>query len=306
MVCQGRTQTACTVATVATDCLNGGVVRGPCVPNTCVPNTVPNTCVPNTCRPNTCSVGTDYTGQETPLHFTFNTPVNLVEDLTAMPPAVQCGRVLFSDFHVDSANENATQRYPSQCALNVSRAPANAAGTCTTDANCTGTCAPSLSPAPPLPGRCPWGSACTSNADCASTCSDGVCLDPMTAQEKLLEYMIFDLGSCVPPKTCVPKKACPAGQDCGYAPDGCGKLIACGDCPDGEACGVGQPPVPNQCGKLVCPPDNPNCQPTCPPQTCASQGIECDQSSDGCGQLLDCGVCAAGQLCIMGKCVHVN
>ncbi|HEY5372642.1 MAG TPA: hypothetical protein VIK01_03110 [Polyangiaceae bacterium] len=35
--------------------------------------------------------------------------------------------------------------------------------------------------------------------------------------------MIFDLGSRVPPpKTCVPLTTCPAGEDCGYAPDGYG------------------------------------------------------------------------------------
>ena len=283
MVCRNQTQTACTTNA---NCTGN---NGPCVANTCVAT--------NTCRANACG-GTNYTGQETPLHFTFNTPVNLVEDLTAKPPAVQCGRVLFSDFHVDDASENKNQFYPSQCALNVSRSPANATGTCTTDANCTGRC---------TAGQCPWGSACTANADCASTCSAGVCLDPMNAQEKLLEYMIFDLGSCVPTKTCEPATTCPAGQDCGYAPDNCGGLVKCGDCPDGEACGVGDPPVPNQCGKPVCPPSDPNCTPACVPKTCDAQGIECGPAGDYCGQLISsCGVCPSGNLCVMGKCAPVN
>jgi hypothetical protein len=127
---------------------------------------------------------------------------------------------------------------------------------------------------------------------------DKICLDPMNAQEKLLEFMIFDLGSCVPPpKTCVPAGKCPVGDDCGYEPDGCGGLISCGVCPTGEACGVGTPPVPNKCGKGT----------VCVPQTCAAQKKECGPSADGCGDKIDsCGTCAAGELCIDSKCVHVD
>ena len=282
-------------------------------------------CKANTCKSNSCT-GTDYTGQQTPLHFTFNTPVNLTTDLSTSPPQVQCGRVLFSDFHVDNASENATQLYPSRCAVNVARSPSNSGGTCTTDANCTGTCSN---------GVCPWGSACTKNADCASTCSGGVCLDPMTAQEKLLEYMIFDLGSCVPPtKTCTPLSACPVGQDCGYAPDGCGGLVACGTCPTGEQCGVGQPAVANKCGKVSCTAascpatqecgyvsdgcsgvancgscpsgktcSNGKCGSTaCTAKSCTDQGIECGQAGDTCGNALSCPTCPANEGCISGKC----
>ncbi len=157
-------------------------------------------CVPNTCATDTCT-GSDYSGTQVPLHFTFNTPVNLVQDLTADPPVVQCGRVLFSDFHVQDASEQG-KTFPEQCGK-----------ACNTAADCTGAC---------NNNKCPWGSACTTSADCASTCSkDGRCLDPMNAQEKLLEFMIFDLGSCVPPPvTCKPADTCPDGQDCGYAPDG--------------------------------------------------------------------------------------
>ncbi len=254
-VCQGQTQNACNGNN---DCQIGGRNRGPCVANTCVPDT---------CQ------GTDYTGTKIPLHFTFNTPVNLVQDLTKTPPAVQCGRVLFSDFHVQNADENG-KTYPEQCGK-----------TCTTAADCTGTCGGNK--------LCPWGSACTTNADCASQCSpDGRCLDPMNAQEKLLEYMIFDLGSCVPPPVaCVPSGACPAGQDCGYAPDGCGGLVACGKCPKGTSCGVGNPPVANHCGSVTCTPAT-----ECPP------ALECGFASDGCSGVVDCGTCPQGQVCTGGKC----
>jgi hypothetical protein len=311
-VCTNRPGTTCNVNN---DCRFGGGDNGNCRNNTCVDNS--------------CT-GNDYTGEHTPLHFTFNTPVNLKEDLTKTPPAVQCGRVLFSDFHVFDANENG-ETFPAECGKNVSRSPANNAGTCTTDANCTGTCAA---------GKCPWGTACTTNAQCASTCSGGVCLDPMNPQEKLLEFMIFDLGSCVPPaKTCVPKTTCPAGQDCGYAPDGCGGLVACGKCPTGETCGVGQPPVPNKCGKITCTPattcpaaqqcgfasdgcsgviscgmcptgqtcNNGKCgSTTCTAKTCTDQGIQCGQAGDECGKLIMCPACPANESCIAGKCVPLT
>lgn len=334
LVCQGQSQKACAVASQAVDCPNG---TGPCVPNTCL--------------------GT-YVGQQTPLHFTFNTPVNLVEDLSQTPPSVQCGRVLFSDFHVSDANESPTPFYPSQCALNVSRAssgkfvcqsqaqtPCTVAtvavdcppkdvcvsdGTCTTDAQCTGTCSA---------GKCPWGTACTTNADCASSCSNGICLDPMTAQEKLLEYMLFDLGSCVPKaKPCVPRANCPADQNCGYAPDGCGGLVACGTCPAGQSCGVGQPPVANQCGKITCEskgcpvgvecgfvsdgcsgvahcgtcPSGQTCNngkcgsSTCSPKSCTEQGIECGQAGDQCGNSITCPACPPNHACIASKCVPLS
>jgi hypothetical protein len=198
------------------------------------------TCTSNTdCGGTDTCAGNDYTGLEIPLHFTYNTPVNRVEDLTTTPPTLQCGRVLFSDFHVQDAHEY-DKIFPAQC-----------------DSN------------------------------------------PMNAQEKLLEYMVFDLGSCVPPpKACVPATQCPAGEDCGYAPDGCGGLVACGICPAGESCGVGNPPVPNKCGKGT---------QTCTPKTCAAQNLECGPAADGCGAKIDsCGVCSAGELCISGKCVRVN
>ncbi|HYQ01728.1 MAG TPA: hypothetical protein VER96_23805 [Polyangiaceae bacterium] len=221
-----------------------------------------NACVSNTCVTNTCSNGTDFTGQQIPLHFTYNTPVNLVEDLSANPPKLQCGRVLFSDFHVEDANEN-DKVFPSQCGKACTAA--NAATQCGTGGKCV----------------------------------SGYCLTPMTPQEKLLEYMIFDLGSCVPPPvSCEPATTCPAGQDCGFAEDGCGGLIPCGVCKAGETCGGGSNPMPNKCGKGTT---------SCIPQTCEVQQIECGPAADGCGDKIDsCGVCPTGDLCVNGKCKHVN
>jgi hypothetical protein len=307
-VCANRPGTTCAVNG---DCNFGNGDRG--------------NCNANTCKANACT-GTDYTGEETPLHFTFNTPVNLKEDLPN--GVVQCGRVLFSDFHVSNAAENG-ETFPQECGKNVARVTGNAAGTCTMDSQCTGTCAA---------GKCPWGTACTTNNDCASTCSGGICLDPMNPQEKLLEFMIFDLGSCVPPaKTCT-KLTCPAGT-CGSVPDGCGGLAQCAPCPTGESCGVGQPPVAGKCGSVtctaatkcpgtqqcgyasdgcsgviscgVCPAgqtcNNGTCgSVTCTPKSCTEQSIECGQAGDQCGNQIDCPACPADESCIAGKCVPLG
>ena len=110
----------------------------------------------------------------------------------------------------------------------------------------------------------------------------------MTAQEKLLEFMIFDLASCVVPDVpppCVPKTCNEQGVQCGPAGDGCGNTIAdCGDCPPGQTCGGGG--QPSVCG-------GPQCKAT----TCADQNIQCGPAGDGCGDQIECGSCAAGQSC---------
>jgi hypothetical protein len=35
----------------------------------------------------------------------------------------------------------------------------------------------------------------------------------------------------------------------------------------------------------------------CMPTTCQKLGYDCGPASDGCGNLLDCGMCANGQTC---------
>jgi hypothetical protein len=97
--------------------------------------------------PSTQWVWNPNTGQtQTPwpalLHYTFNTPVGV-------PNAEQCGKVLFSDFHVVSTLSSATV----------------------------------------FPGEC-----------------DG---QPMSPQEKALEFMLFDLSSCIEPETMPPLPPAP-------------------------------------------------------------------------------------------------
>ena len=104
------------------------------------------------------------------------------------------------------------------------------------------------------------------------------CTGDLTAQEKVLLYMLFDLGACVgedpDPPNCTPQ-ACPGNGQCGTRPNGCGGTQQCG-CPSGNAC------------------INGSCQPAgCVPTTCAAEGIICSTISNGCGGSLtcDCPVC---------------
>jgi hypothetical protein len=119
-----------------------------------------------------------------------------------------------------------------------------------------------------------------------------------TAQQTILEFMLFDLASCVQPYTpiCTPRTCAAAGVDCGPASDGCGGALSCGTCPSGQYCGGGGP---GKCGNTA----------SCTPQTCVSQSIECGPAGDGCGNKIDCGNCPTGSICGAGgpgKCGKVS
>jgi hypothetical protein len=118
-----------------------------------------------------------------------------------------------------------------------------------------------------------------------SYCSTG----SMTAQEKVLEYMIFDLSSCVsvgsapPPIVCKPRTCGDVGANCGPIADGCGGLVDCGTCTAPDTCGGGG--TPNVCGNY------------CTRTTCGAVGANCGIIADGCGGTLDCGDCTAPAVC---------
>jgi hypothetical protein len=60
------------------------------------------------------------------------------------------------------------------------------------------------------------------------------CTGDLTKQEKVLLYMLFDLGACIgeppPPPPCEPETCESLGAMCGFAPDGCGEVLDCGPC----------------------------------------------------------------------------
>ncbi len=165
------------------------------------------------------------------LDFTFDTP---------LPPATnQCGRVVFSDFHVNIGN------------------PARL------EPNCA-------------------------NGGCY--CKDGMGKEiPLTAQERALEFALFDIASCVTPTTCVPKTCANFPGTCGQQGDGCGTLTAnCGSCTLPATCGGGG--VANVCGT----PD----AGTCPKKACTDYPTgTCGVQSDGCGSTITCANCPTGTTC---------
>jgi hypothetical protein len=109
----------------------------------------------------------------------------------------------------------------------------------------------------------------------------------LTAQEKVLLYMLFDLASCVTtggtpvPPACTPLDMGACSGRCGKLPNGCGGTLDCGGCATGLVCG-----------------SNNMCQSTgCTKTTCPAQGATCGTIADGCGGTLDCGTCQTGQVC---------
>jgi hypothetical protein len=126
------------------------------------------------------------------------------------------------------------------------------------------------------------------------------CTTAFTPQEKILEFMIWDLASCVPPPpspTCTKLTCAAENIGCGPAGDGCGGSLDCGPCPAGQQCGGNG--VFGQCVPI---PDTGSCQPL----TCMAQGFACGPAGDGCGGSLDCGMCVPPETCggggIAGKC----
>ncbi|MBK8482735.1 MAG: hypothetical protein IPL40_16480 [Proteobacteria bacterium] len=108
-----------------------------------------------------------------------------------------------------------------------------------------------------------------------------------------------DCGTCPAGKTCNANthkcESCPTtlkcadlGFECGQVWLGCGAKTTttdCGSCPASAVCNT---------TLHVC---EPRCTPAPKAEICAARGAECDPVSDGCGNMVNCGTCPAGQQC---------
>lgn len=99
-------------------------------------------------------------------------------------------------------------------------------------------------------------------------------------------------GGTTKTAVCTPATCASLQASCGEASDGCGGVLQCGGCPDGQTCGGAG--VANACGV-----------PACQATTCQALGANCGGIADGCGGELDCGSCPQGQTCGGGGTANV-
>ena len=204
------------------------------------------------------------------LHYTFNTP-------WAAPAANQCGRVLFSDFHVTLGN-TAGQDFPDECSNSALTSQEKILAFFLFDlTSCIQT--------PPLPtctartcSSYPAGTCGVQSDGCGGTTADcGTCPNGQTCGGGGV------LGQCGGP-TCTARTCAQQGADCGTVPDGCGGTVNCAPCAPPATCGGGG--VAYKCGIS-----------SCAPTSCQAQGIQCGQAGDGCGNVITCPACPAGTTC---------
>jgi hypothetical protein len=88
-------------------------------------------------------------------------------------------------------------------------------------------------------------------------------------------------GNCKP-ATCESIQA-----ECGSASDGCGGVLQCGQCTEGEFCGILQHNVCTNPDSLCVPIE----------QAVACEGKECGKEGDGCQGFYECGACKDGDVC---------
>lgn len=271
----------------------------------------------------------DDDGRRAVLHYTFNTPIGAAQ---------QCGRVLFSDFHVSIGNTE-NDEFPDHCDSNN--------GNLTNQEKILAFFLFDLTSCiqQPQPPTCPERT-CASYP--AGTCGQqsngcgGLTPNCLTCPNGQTCGGAGVPNQCGTPTTCQAKTCAQLGAQCGQVPDGCGNLLTCNNCPNGQTCGGGG--VANQCGApsctaKACPANYPagtcgqqsngcggmtNC-PACPStQTCGGGGIpnqcgapsctpltqcppgkNCGTMPNGCGGVLNCGMCPNGQSCGGGGSANV-
>lgn len=243
-------------------------------------------------------------------HYAFNTPFN---------QAKQCGRVIFSDFHVSGDTSTSTTNFPNECVSSTFTAQEKVLAymlfdltscikpivvpppTCTKIGCGAQTCGPATDGCGGQQdcGMCPAGQICQgAPAKCVTppctkaTCKMGMCGSIPDGCGGTVDCGMCGMGltcggagpSMCGSNSCSPTTCKAQNIACGPAADGCGNLLQCGTCPMGQTCGGGG--TPGQCGA-----------PMCTPRTCAAAGANCGVVADGCGGALDCGMCPNGQSC---------
>lgn len=150
-------------------------------------------------------------------HFTFNTPINSA-------PANQCGRVVFSDFHVSAD------------------ALVGGGG----NINCTEN------------AQCGYGQTCTGHPGTAGTCSEP-CATNADCHDTTYACVGATAGQCLPTSCAAgtPTYACPSGLVCDSTHTSClcttdsqclsGKCINAGQCTSGPCTGTGTPDPSTSC-----------------------------------------------------------
>ena len=169
----------------------------------------------------------DQQGQGLPLQYAFYTPVG-------SPPAQQCGRVVYSTFHVVSGITGG-KTFPAECsAAAMTPQEKNLEYMLFDLANCI----------PTVPQNCTprtcqqQGISCGPAGDgCGTPLNCGSCQPPATCGGGTpFQCSTPDAGTCVP-KTCND-----LGFNCGANGDGCGNIIQCGSCTSPQVCGGGGKP----------------------------------------------------------------
>jgi hypothetical protein len=173
----------------------------------------------------------DLNGQGLPFQYAFDTPVG-------QQPQNQCGRVVYSTFHVVSAMTQ-NQTFPAECNGNsMTPQEKNLEFMLFDVANCipnvSQTCTPQTCQQQGI--SCgPAGDGCGTPINC------GACNMPDTCGgDKPFTCGVPDAG------TCTPGMCGDFGFNCGANGDGCGNLLMCGSCTLPQTCGGGG--KPSVCG----------------------------------------------------------
>jgi hypothetical protein len=205
------------------------------------------------------------------LHYTFNTPLGAA-------PASQCGRVLFSDFHVTTGASTAGVIFPNECVGTTLTAQEKVLAYFLFDLTSCIETGPPPTCTRKTCANYPTGTCGIQSDGCGGTTeSCGSCASGQTCGGGGVNDQCG--GPTCSPLTCAGQQA-----ECGVVPDGCGRTLICPDCPPGQTCGGGG--LANRCGVS-----------SCTPLTCEAQGIECGLAGDGCGNVLTCPTCPSGTTC---------